>query len=111
LITFMLSPVEIVAVCSMIITLSGAIAIVLKPFRLVKARSAELDKLKELVEKDYREREKLAESFRQRSQEQDRYNAGATRAITTLLLHAMTGNETGEMKAAYEEIRDYHLRH
>jgi len=95
----------------MIITLSGAIAIVAKPFRLVRAKSAELEKLKELVDKDYREREKLQEAFEKRAIEQERFNAITTRATTALLLHEMTDNETGEMKAAYEEIRDYHLKH
>ena len=111
MITFSLNPVEVIAVCSMVVTLGGAIAVIAKPFKMVKRFIAEVEKLKVLVEKDYREREKLADDFRARSLEQDRYNAVATRAVTALLLHAMTGNETGEMKAAYEEIRDYHLRH
>ena len=111
MITFTLNPVEIVAVCSMIITLSGAIAVVAKPFRLVKAKSVELEKLKELVDKEHHERERLRDAFERRAMEQDRYNAVTTRATTALLLHEMTDNETGEMKAAYEEIRDYHLKH
>ena len=111
MITFSLNPIEIVAICSMLITISGAIAVIAKPFRLVKAKTAELEKLRGLVEKDYREREKLQDAFEKRAIEQDRYNAITTRATTALLLHEMTDNETGEMKAAYEEIRDYHLRH
>ena len=111
MITFNLNPVEIVAVCSMLVTITGAIAILAKPFRMVKKKTKELEALKVQVDKNHSEHEKLENAFEQRVKEQDIYNAITTRAVTALLLHEMTNNETGQMKAAYEEIRDYHLKH
>ena len=97
-----LNIVELAAVCGMVVTIAGAAAVLYKPFRVFNAKVSELDRLSETL---CRLEQKTAE----RCEAQDAYNATMTRAVTALLLHAMSGNETGEMKKAYDEIRDWHL--
>ena len=84
----------------MVITISGAVAVFAKPYKYMKGRSKDIDDLL-----------KLAEKSSEQNKEIERYMAANTRAVTTLLLHALSGNETGEMKASYTELRDFHLKH
>jgi len=108
--TIAFTPSQVLALCSAVVVLSGAVHVVINLFAKVSAptklQNVRLDAIEDRLEKH----DDLFKKDLQRLENVDEANRVTQRAILALLSHGIDGNDIEELRKAKSELQEYLIK-
>lgn len=104
------TPSQVLALCSAIVVLSGAVHVVINLFAKVSAPNKLQNSRIEANEKRLNDHDVLLKNDLKRLKDLDNANRVTQRAILALLSHGIDGNDIEELKKAKLELQEYLIK-
>lgn len=104
------TPSQILALCSAIVVLSGAVHVVINLFTKISAPNKLQNSRIEVTEKRLTDHDALLKNDLKRLEDLDNANRVTQRAILALLSHGIDGNNIEELKKAKLELQEYLIK-
>lgn len=104
------TPSQILALCSAIVVLSGAVHVVINLFAKISAPNKLQNSRIEVAEKRLTDHDTLLKNDLKRLEALDNANRVTQRAILALLSHGIDGNDIEELKKAKLELQEYLIK-
>lgn len=104
------TPSQVLALCSAIVVLSGAVHVVINLFAKVSAPNKLQNSRIEASEKRLTDHDALLKNDLKRLEDLDNANRVTQRAILALLSHGIDGNDIEELKKAKLELQEYLIK-
>ena len=104
------TPSQVLALCSAIVVLSGAVHVVINLFAKVSAPNKLQNSRIEAKEKRLNDHDVLLKNDLKRLKDLDNANRVTQRAILALLSHGIDGNDIEELKKAKLELQEYLIK-
>lgn len=101
------TPSQVLALCSAIVVLSGAVHVVINLFAKVSAPSKLQNTRLDAIEDRLEKHDELLKKDLQHLEGVDEANRVTQRAILALLSHGIDGNDIEELKKAKKELQEY----
>lgn len=101
------TPSQVLALCSAIVVLSGAVHVVINVFSRVAAPNKLQNSRIDAAERRLKDHDTLLKNDLQRLEDLDKANQVTQKAILALLSHGIDGNDIEDMKKAKKDLEDY----